>query len=108
MSYHDSAVDSAPLVVGKKLLTDHSQRSTAHLIGPQTFFSLVSGEKAYNHKFYQPTRGGRVHCAKWSLLGTAVRPQKGESFGGKKSFWKAKSSHLIWHRPPLRSHKALQ
>jgi len=31
-------------------LTDHSQRSTAHLIEPQTFFSLVSGEKADNQK----------------------------------------------------------
>jgi hypothetical protein len=30
-------------------LTDHSQRSTAHLIEPQTFFSLASGEKADNH-----------------------------------------------------------
>jgi hypothetical protein len=29
-------------------LTDHSQRSTAHLIEPQTFFSLVSGEKTDN------------------------------------------------------------
>jgi hypothetical protein len=30
-------------------LTDHGQRSTAHLIEPQTLFSLVSGEKADNH-----------------------------------------------------------
>jgi hypothetical protein len=29
-------------------LTDHGQRSTAHLIEPQTFFSQVSGEKADN------------------------------------------------------------
>jgi hypothetical protein len=29
-------------------LTDHSQRSTAHLFEHQTFFSLVSGEKADN------------------------------------------------------------
>jgi hypothetical protein len=29
-------------------LTDYSQRSTAHLIEPHTFFSLVSGEKADN------------------------------------------------------------
>ena len=29
-------------------LTDHSQRSTAHLVEPLTFFSLVSGEKADN------------------------------------------------------------
>ena len=28
--------------------TDHSQWSTAHLIEPQTFFSMVSGEKADN------------------------------------------------------------
>ena len=35
-------------------LTDHSQRSTAHLIEPQTYFSLVSGEKADNqNKFYR-------------------------------------------------------
>jgi hypothetical protein len=31
-------------------LTDHSQRSTAHLIDPQTLFSLGCGEKADNHK----------------------------------------------------------
>ena len=31
-----------------KSLTDHSQRSTALLIEPQTFFSLFSGEKADN------------------------------------------------------------
>jgi hypothetical protein len=31
-------------------LTDHGQRSTAHLIEPQTFFSQVSGEKADNQK----------------------------------------------------------
>ena len=30
--------------------TDHSQRFTAHLIEPQAFFSLVSGEKADNQK----------------------------------------------------------
>jgi hypothetical protein len=29
-------------------LTDHGQRSTALLIEPQTFFSLVNGEKADN------------------------------------------------------------
>jgi hypothetical protein len=29
-------------------LTDHGQRSTALLIEPQTFFSLVSGKKADN------------------------------------------------------------
>jgi hypothetical protein len=29
-------------------LTDHGQRSTAHLIAPQTFFFSVSGEKADN------------------------------------------------------------
>ena len=40
----------------RKSLTDHRprptgfQRSTAHLIEPQTFFSLVSGEKADNQK----------------------------------------------------------
>jgi hypothetical protein len=33
-------------------LTDNGQRSTAHLIKPQTFFSLVSGEKADNRKIY--------------------------------------------------------
>jgi uncharacterized membrane protein YtjA (UPF0391 family) len=31
-------------------LTDHSQQFTAHLIEPQTLFSLVSGEKAENQK----------------------------------------------------------
>jgi hypothetical protein len=31
-------------------LTDHGQRSTALLIELQTFFSLVSGEKADNQK----------------------------------------------------------
>ena len=31
-----------------KSLTDHGQRSTALLIEPQTFFSLVIGEKADN------------------------------------------------------------
>jgi hypothetical protein len=35
-------------------LTDHSQRSTAHLIAPQTFFSLVSGEKADNQIVLNP------------------------------------------------------
>jgi len=35
-------------------LTDHSQRSTAHLIEPQTFFSLVIGEKADNQIFLLP------------------------------------------------------
>jgi uncharacterized membrane protein YtjA (UPF0391 family) len=29
---------------------DHSQQFTAHLIEPQTLFSLVSGEKAENQK----------------------------------------------------------
>ena len=32
-------------------LTDHSQRSKAHLIEPQTFFSMVSGDKADNQIF---------------------------------------------------------
>ena len=31
-------------------MTDHSQRSTAHLIEPQTIFYLVSGEKADNRR----------------------------------------------------------
>jgi hypothetical protein len=35
------------IIVDKPRSTD-GQRSTAHLIEPQTFFSLVSGEKADN------------------------------------------------------------
>ena len=34
----------------RKSLTDHSQRSTADLIEPQTLFYLVRGEKADNQK----------------------------------------------------------
>ncbi len=35
-------------MIEKILQTDQSQRSTAHLIEPQTFFSLVSGIIAGN------------------------------------------------------------
>ena len=34
----------------KLQIIDQSQQSTNHLIEPQTFFSLVSGEKADNQK----------------------------------------------------------
>ena len=51
MSYHDSAVDSGPLAVGKNLSTVDSPRSTANLIGPQTFFLWLVVKKRIIIKF---------------------------------------------------------
>ena len=59
MIIRNNASSSArPFKTAEKSLTDHGprpigcQRSTAHLIEPQTFFSLVSvsGEKGDNQK----------------------------------------------------------
>jgi hypothetical protein len=55
-------------------LTDHGQRSTALLIEPQTFFSLVSGEKADNQieenkgKHFSSFQNGAIQIVKllWS------------------------------------------
>ena len=49
MIIHNDA--SSPARVLKPAdLTDHGPRSTAHLIEPQAFFSLVTGDKADNQK----------------------------------------------------------
>ena len=49
MIIRNHASSTAPLFkIMRKSLTDHSQRSTAHLIDSQTLFYLVSGEKADN------------------------------------------------------------
>ena len=53
MIIRNHASSSARLVkTADNPLTDHSQRSTAQLIEPQTLFYLGTGNKADNQKFY--------------------------------------------------------